>query len=566
MCDTSAFLKLGIYANYISIPPIVVLLLLGLFILFSDFKKTANRIYFLISVFLIIWIASDFLSYKLSSPVGVLWADRLSSLGLFAGAFFVLFLYLFPEKERIPRKILYYVFIPLLPFFVLVPTDFYETVGPVPNCDTLAGPAYLIMAAILAYDIVLGIFFSVKKIKLLNENQKKQFKIFATGSLLMIFLGGMIDVVPSIFDNATVVLFTPYSALVFALFGAYAMVKYKALNAKIVAAQMAVISLIILIGSQLFFITNPINRVITIITLIIAVIFGWWLVNSVKKEVKQKEALALANEELKRMDQVKNEFINIASHQLRTPVTVIKGTISMLIDGTMDSFDAQTKKKFYEGASFKCKKLEDVINDILSATALTNKKFSAMDTEAEKINIREFFKKMIDGFKPEIMEREIELSLGKLDESVPDIFGQKQYLEEVFSNLITNAIKYTPSPKQTPDVRNTRTGSATIVISSRKEKDNIVFSVKDNGIGIPKKAIPGLFQKFARAKNAVDMYTDGTGLGLFIVREIVEGHGGKVWVKSVLGKGSEFFVQLPIKPTGKINIKKYIQERAEIKM
>ncbi|MFA5962317.1 MAG: HAMP domain-containing sensor histidine kinase [Parcubacteria group bacterium] len=422
------------------------------------------------------------------------------------------------------------------------------------------------MAAILLYDIILGIFFSVKKIKLLDENQKKQFKIFATGSLLMIFLGGMIDVVPSIFDNATIVLFTPYSSLVFALFGAYAMVKYKALNAKVLAAQMLVVSLIILIGSQLFFITNPINRGITIITLFIATVFGWWLVNSVKKEVKQKEALEFANEELKRMDQVKNEFINIASHQLRTPVTVIKGTIAMLIDGTMDSFDAETKKKFYAGAQFKCKKLEDIINDILSATALTNKKFNAMDTEVEKINLREFFDKMIDGFKPETMEREIELSLGKLDKSTPDIFGQKQYLEEVFSNLITNAIKYTPSPKMTPDIRDKRAGKAIIKINSRKEGENIIFSVKDNGIGIPVEAIPNLFQKFVRAKNAVDMYTDGTGLGLFIIREIVEGHGGKVWVKSQLGKGSEFFVQLPIKPVGKVDIKEYIKERAEIKM
>lgn len=280
----------------------------------------------------------------------------------------------------------------------------------------------------------------------------------------------------------------------------------------------------------------------------------------------QNDQLEVANVELKKADQAKNEFINIASHQLRTPITVIKGTISMLQDGTMDSFNAEQKKKFYDGARFKCQKLEDIINDILNATSLTNKKFSVMDSEAEKINVKEFFDKMIEDFKPETMEREINLSLGELDKTVPDIFGQRKYLEEAFSNLITNAIKYTPSPKQTPDIRDKRDGKATIKISNHREGNDVIFSVKDNGIGIPEEAMPKLFQKFVRAKNAVDIYTDGTGLGLFIIKEIVEGHGGKVWVESELGKGSEFFVKLPIRSADTVNVKEYIKERADLKM
>lgn len=82
----------------------------------------------------------------------------------------------------------------------------------------------------------------------------------------------------------------------------------------------------------------------------------------------------------------------------------------------------------------------------------------------------------------------------------------------------------------------------------------------------PPEEIPNLFKKFVRAQNAVDMYTDGTGLGLFIIKEIMEGHDGKVWVESELGKGSEFFVKLSIKPKGKVDIKEYIKEMADIKM
>ncbi len=348
---------------------------------------------------------------------------------------------------------------------------------------------------------------------------------------------------------------------------AYLIVQYKAFNIKLLGAQALVVGIIALIASQFAFIQNNTNRILTVITLAIVAIFGWWLVKSVKKVDEQKEDLEVANVALEKADQAKNEFINIASHQLRTPVTVIKGTISMLQDGTMDAFDAVTRKKFYDAARFKCQKLEDIINDILSATSLTNKKFSVMDKEVEKINVSEFLTKLVDGFKVATREREIDLRVGELDPLAPEIFGQERYLEEAFANLITNAIKYTPSSKKTPDIRDTREGAATITISSRREGDySVIFSIKDNGIGIPPEAIPNLFQKFVRAKNAVDMYTDGTGLGLFIIREIVEGHGGKVWVESELGKGSEFFVQLPIRFTGKVDVKEYIRDRAEMKL
>jgi len=137
MCSTNLFFNLGLYLNYIYIPPIVILLSLGLLILFSDYKKTINRIYFLLSLSLVVCLAAYFLSYKFVDPIKILWADRISVSGIFAGAFFSLFMYVFPEKEKIPRKIFYYIFIPLIPFLILVPTDFYETIGSAPECNII---------------------------------------------------------------------------------------------------------------------------------------------------------------------------------------------------------------------------------------------------------------------------------------------------------------------------------------------------------------------------------------------------------------------------------------------
>jgi two-component system sensor histidine kinase VicK len=234
----------------------------------------------------------------------------------------------------------------------------------------------------------------------------------------------------------------------------------------------------------------------------------------------------------------------------------------MLRDGTIDSFDHPTKSKFYDGAWAKCQKLEDIINDILNATSLVNRKYNVMDKDVEPINLKTFFEKMISEFEPETREREINLTLAPFNEIIPEIYGQKQYLEEAFTNLVTNAIKYTPSPKKTADIRDTREGEAKIIINVEKNGNDVIISVRDNGIGIPKEAMPKLFQKFSRAENARNMYTDGTGLGLFIIKEIVEGHGGKVWVESEEGKGSTFFVELPINSQKKIDIKEYIKEKA----
>lgn len=176
-------------------------------------------------------------------------------------------------------------------------------------------------------------------------------------------------------------------------------------------------------------------------------------------------------------------------------------------------------------------------------------------------------KEVIKDFEIEVKERNIDLSLS-LGQNVPMIKGQKRYLEEAFINLINNAIKYTPSSKKTSDIRGERVSKsrAKIIVSVLKDLNNpknILVKIKDNGIGIPDAEKQKLFNRFSRAQNACEMYTDGTGLGLFIVKEIVEGHGGSIWYESEINKGTTFFVSLPIRPENNINISSYIAKNAE---
>ncbi len=281
-----------------------------------------------------------------------------------------------------------------------------------------------------------------------------------------------------------------------------------------------------------------------------------------KKEVEiATKELRSANDELKKLDQAKTDFLNIASHQLRTPISVIKGVASMFAEGDMDNLPPEKKQDFYQAIIVKSEKLEMIVHDIMNATSLTAKKYSVMDKEAEIIDLRELIENILIDFKLEIEKRQLIVELLPEKEGIPKIRGQKEYLREAFINLLSNAIKYTPSSGMTSDIRSKRDESGVIKISLEKDpknENNVLVKIKDNGIGIPANDLPRLFKKFSRAENAKNMYTDGTGIGLFVVKEVVDGHNGKVWVESELGKGSIFFVSLPIYSKEKVDVKKYI--------
>jgi len=279
---------------------------------------------------------------------------------------------------------------------------------------------------------------------------------------------------------------------------------------------------------------------------------------------KDKEIVEKANVELVNLDKAKTEFINIASHQLRTPISVISGVASMMLEGDIDRMPPEQRQKFYRSVWEKTKKLKFIVHDILNATSFANQKFSVVEETAETIDVPAMLGKIIGDFDMEVKERGIDLEL-HAEENVPPVKGQQKYLEEAFINLINNAIKYTPSANMTNDVRKKRERGerGRIAVSVKKDPgnpQNVLVEIADNGIGIPKEAKEKLFHRFSRAQNAVDMYTDGTGLGLFIVKEIAEGHGGKVWFESELGKGTSFFVNLPTSPKFNVDIKKRVAE------
>jgi len=259
-----------------------------------------------------------------------------------------------------------------------------------------------------------------------------------------------------------------------------------------------------------------------------------------KKVDEQTRDIKKKNVHLQKLLKMRSEFLDITSHQLRTPTSVLIGILEMAVAGDLDKLPKKRKKEQLKGAYLKARKLEQIVSDLLRASELDSAPFQLADEDFEEINLKEFLEGIIASKKIEADKQDLKIELEK-PLSVKKIYGEDKFLEEAIGNLLDNAIKYTP-PKNEKTKEKGR-----VSISVKKDKKYAQIKIKDNGIGIPKKEVEKLFRKFSRASNAKEMYTDGTGLGLFIVKEIVKGHRGQVEVESKINQGTEFTVFIPLK-------------------
>lgn len=230
------------------------------------------------------------------------------------------------------------------------------------------------------------------------------------------------------------------------------------------------------------------------------------------------------------IEKMKTEFVSLAAHQLRTPLTAVKWSLSMLLDGDLGKMaDNQTKmlKKTYDGNQ----RMVDLINDLLDVTRIEEGRYLF---DLVPVNLEDTIKAVINIHKDKITERKINFVFNSPETQIPKLVLDKEKISLAIENLIDNALKYTPIG-----------GKVEVFIKS--DKMNIEVCVKDNGAGIPEQQQDRIFSKFFRGTNSVKMETDGTGLGLYIVKNIIEAHGGKIWFESKEKEGTAFHFTIPIK-------------------
>lgn len=228
------------------------------------------------------------------------------------------------------------------------------------------------------------------------------------------------------------------------------------------------------------------------------------------------------------IDKAKTEFVSLASHQLRTPLSAINWYAEMLASGDAGKLNKEQHKylnEIYKGNQ----RMVELVNSLLNVSRLELGTFAV---EPEPTNFIQTCKSVIKELIPQITKKKITIE-EKYISNLPKIPADPKLLRIIFQNLLSNAVKYTQNK-----------GKITVVID--KNSQNIIIKIADNGMGIPKSQQGQIFNKLFRANNVREKDTEGTGLGLYLVKSIIEHSGGKVWFESEENKGTTFFVEIPI--------------------
>ncbi len=529
-------------------------LMFGVYIFFTS-RKNANSILFLaMSMSTALWGVSYWiwLSFTHEAKHATILLQILSVAAVGSVTLFLHWVrYALHIKEYLYRFILLpysygMLFISAI-LFVLKPSLFIESyyINEITKLWPKAGVLYLwhILFAFLI-PLLLAFLYLVYKYILTNNDKKSKAKaknilwgaIFGfLGAGTNFFLWFQIPIYP--YGNFLMLFYPPlvaYSTLKFGLF------KTKNLIVDIIVFFILLASLLQILASRdlISFIWNTLFGIILIFASFVLVRSfraEYKLRNETEKIVKE---LKKRNEHIKKISRKKSEFLSIATHQLRAPLTVMKGQLSLLLEGNYGEIRSELKdviKKIYESVD----RMSATVDEFLDVSRVEQGK---MRFNFSFFNLTNLLSSVYDELKEYAKEKGIELNLQICsNEKNFTVYADKEKLRHVIFNLVENAIKYTEK------------GFVRIALCNNQNR-YLRVEIKDSGVGIEKDELKSLFSKFVRSRNVYGVNVLGSGLGLYIAREIMHAHNGRIWAESEgVGKGSSFFIELPKVETEKAN-------------
>ena len=252
---------------------------------------------------------------------------------------------------------------------------------------------------------------------------------------------------------------------------------------------------------------------------------------------KSKRKIELQNIKLKKLDELKSSFLSVTSHELRTPVTPIKGYLQMLLNQKIGSI-TEEQKKILKIIQRNTNRLDHLIQDILDISRLES---DTMRFIPEKTDVKTMVEETVETMQSSADVKNIKINL-ELKDDIPELTIDKERIKQVIINLLNNAIKFSPD-------------NSSINVKVRREKDDILFEVQDFGRGVPEDKQIKIFETFYQVDSKGDRKFGGVGLGLSISKGIIQAHSGDIWVESTLDTGSTFRFTLPLEPVGDIEKK-----------
>lgn len=518
-----------LYYSYV--PIIVVALFFSALILIGDRYSLQSRLLFAVSAMFSLYLLNELVHWIATPVVLVHYAWQLTALihvvlAAFIAAFITAFIY-----DRLPTWFGWAIAAAVLPVAILTPSVFNIPAFDLINCEGLNGPlwgyVYVVETLTLVYVIVLSVRAYLKE---KEKSTKKKALITGIGGLLFLSLFTVSNVVGDITLVYNFNLFGPIGMVGFLTVIAYLIVRYQAFNMRVLGAQVLVGALVALVFAALFVRTVEYVRYVLLGTLILVIILGYILVRGVKREVKQREQIEELAKDLADTNKRQETLIHFIGHEVKGFLTKAQGALAGLAEGDFGAL-TDTAKPFVEHALAETRTGVESVTAILKAS---NQKKGTISYQMGLLDLCALVKEQVEKARPTAEKKGLKLTI-TLEGAIKTctMTGDKAELgEHVFRNLIDNAVNYTPS--------------GSIEVSLKRTNGTYIFAVKDSGIGISDEDKKRLFTEGGHGKDSQKINVHSTGYGLFIAKNIVEAHHGKIRAESEgPGKGSTFVVELP---------------------
>ncbi len=514
-------------ASYSHIVPVVLSIILGFMVLVKSKFNFFSKVFFAFIFSFSLWLIGDYIVWTSNNYalVYAIWSYLLYieiifyALGLYFAVVFV-------RKSDIstPWKIL--LFALTIPAFWLTVSGQSVAGFNQPVCEAYNN-TFLDNYKLFYEGLILATILIYALNPIFNNFTKIRATLVVLGSMFL-FLAtfGVTEYLASVTGYYELNLYSLFLLPVFLVTIIYSVFELDIFNFKILGTHYLVVGFIILMGGQLFFITDTTNRLLTILAMIMAGGMSVILFRNLKKESDQRVQIAKLNIDLERLLKQRESLVHLVTHKVKGSFTRSKYIFASILDGTYGEVSPDVKKIAEQGLDSDKMGIETV--DLVLNVA--NMQKGTVKYDLKPLNLKELVEKNISDKKSAIEARGLKIE-NNIKEGAYQINGDVFWLKEAIANLIENSVRYTPA--------------GTITINLERKDKKIILSVKDTGIGLTDEDKKSLFTEGGRGKNSVKVNVDSTGYGLYSVKLIVDAHHGRVWAESEgAGKGSTFYMEL----------------------
>jgi len=505
--------------------------LIGAYVLFKNRENKVNLAFSLVASTLGLWSASMFFYSKPLVLNSLIWIKIVY--------FFVICMigswtYFFKEFLEISNSKIFIVHGVAAPFFIyiLLFTNLWikELVKRPSGPHTILGPAYGFFGLWIAGTIIWITYHWIKKFRRAEGTLRMQLLYIFLGMIIYSLLATVFDVIIPLLTGASKYFWiSSYFSLFFVGLSTFAITRYHLFEIRVILTELLVGIIGVISLTQAILARTIKMKVLSWSTFSLFIFFGYLLIKTTYRERNKRKKIEEMYAKLKKLDEAKTEFISIASHQLRTPLTAIKGYISMILEGNYGEIPDQVEKPM-KNVFESNERLIDLVNDLLNVSRIESGK---LDLNLERGSILKLISEVVEELKIKSQDKDVKIEWNP--ENLPDIKMDYDKIRQVVMNIVDNAISYTED--------------GNIEIEAEEKDDKIEITVSDTGEGMTEDEIEHLFDRFSRGKAGNKLNTEGAGLGLYVGKKFIKMHDGKIWAESKgQGEGSTFHIILPKQP------------------